>query len=175
MPHQLSSGASRQPKRHAVGGAGCAWPSATWRANWITNYELRRRRISRNTSKLLQIFPSRRELQIEGRSFAYTERERERFVAPTSDSISGRIGARKRMSAYRWKSFEEDEDRPEKPRRYGVTEIRGPHYSSFNQNLLQVPLFSPFLFRSLFLSVYLFCLVHCACGRACGMAPMDLS
>ncbi|KAI3437329.1 uncharacterized protein J3R85_005462 [Psidium guajava] len=41
------------------------------------------------------------------------------------------------MSAYRWKSFEEDEDRPEKPRRYGVTEIRGPHYSSFNQNLLQ--------------------------------------
>ncbi|KAF8029981.1 hypothetical protein BT93_E2414 [Corymbia citriodora subsp. variegata] len=41
------------------------------------------------------------------------------------------------MSAYRWKSFEEDEDRPEKPRRYGVTEIRGPHYSFFNQNLLQ--------------------------------------
>ncbi|XP_030528890.1 protein HEAT-STRESS-ASSOCIATED 32 [Rhodamnia argentea] len=41
------------------------------------------------------------------------------------------------MSACRWKSFEEDEDRPEKPRRYGVTEIRGPHYSLFNQNLLQ--------------------------------------
>lgn len=41
------------------------------------------------------------------------------------------------MAAYRWKSFEEDEDRPEKPRRYGVTEIRGPHYSFFNQNLLQ--------------------------------------
>ncbi|XP_030456985.1 protein HEAT-STRESS-ASSOCIATED 32 [Syzygium oleosum] len=41
------------------------------------------------------------------------------------------------MSAYRWKSFAEDEDRPEKPRRHGVTEIRGPHYSFLNQNLLQ--------------------------------------
>ncbi|OWM77634.1 protein HEAT-STRESS-ASSOCIATED 32 [Punica granatum] len=41
------------------------------------------------------------------------------------------------MSAYRWKSFAEDEDRPEKPRRYGVTEIRGPHYSLFNQSLLE--------------------------------------
>ncbi|KAK4754407.1 hypothetical protein SAY87_002511 [Trapa incisa] len=40
------------------------------------------------------------------------------------------------MSAYRWKSFAEDEDRPEKPRRYGVTEIRGPHYSLFNRSLL---------------------------------------
>lgn len=41
------------------------------------------------------------------------------------------------MSAYRWKSFDENEDRPEKPRRYGVTEIRGPHYSLLNQNVLQ--------------------------------------
>ncbi|CAA3016282.1 protein HEAT-STRESS-ASSOCIATED 32 [Olea europaea var. sylvestris] len=41
------------------------------------------------------------------------------------------------MAAYRWKSFFEDEDRPEKPRRYGVTEVRGPHYSLFSQNLLQ--------------------------------------
>ncbi|XP_028796046.1 protein HEAT-STRESS-ASSOCIATED 32-like [Neltuma alba] len=41
------------------------------------------------------------------------------------------------MSAYRWKSFEENEDRPEKPRRYGVTEMRGPHYSLLNQNVLQ--------------------------------------
>ncbi|AEE84439.1 Protein HEAT-STRESS-ASSOCIATED 32 [Arabidopsis thaliana] len=38
---------------------------------------------------------------------------------------------------YRWKSFEENEDRPEKPRRYGVTEMRGPHYSVLSQNLLQ--------------------------------------
>lgn len=41
------------------------------------------------------------------------------------------------MAAYRWKSFFEDEDRPEKPRRYGVTEIRGPNYSLFSQNVLQ--------------------------------------
>ncbi|KAL6546704.1 Protein HEAT-STRESS-ASSOCIATED 32 [Orobanche minor] len=41
------------------------------------------------------------------------------------------------MENYRWKTFFEDEDRPEKPRRYGVTEMRGPHYSLFSQNLLQ--------------------------------------
>uniref|UniRef100_A0A2P2KZM0 Uncharacterized protein LOC105107356 n=2 Tax=Rhizophora mucronata TaxID=61149 RepID=A0A2P2KZM0_RHIMU len=38
---------------------------------------------------------------------------------------------------YRWKSFEDDEDRPEKPRRFGVTEMRGPQYTLFSQNLLQ--------------------------------------
>lgn len=41
------------------------------------------------------------------------------------------------MAAYRWKTFFEDEDRPEKPRRYGVTEVRGPNYSLFSQSLLQ--------------------------------------
>ncbi|KAJ4975923.1 hypothetical protein NE237_001029 [Protea cynaroides] len=41
------------------------------------------------------------------------------------------------MSAYRWKSFFEDEDRPEKPRRYGVTEMRSPNYTLLNQNVLQ--------------------------------------
>ncbi|KAL5579173.1 hypothetical protein UlMin_011615 [Ulmus minor] len=41
------------------------------------------------------------------------------------------------MAAYRWKNFHEDEDRPEKPRRYGVTEMRGPHYNLLNQNFLQ--------------------------------------
>ncbi|XP_047310998.1 protein HEAT-STRESS-ASSOCIATED 32 [Impatiens glandulifera] len=41
------------------------------------------------------------------------------------------------MAAYRWKSFNENEDRPEKPRSYGVTEIRSPHYSLLTQNLLQ--------------------------------------
>ncbi|KAK6149808.1 hypothetical protein DH2020_017333 [Rehmannia glutinosa] len=41
------------------------------------------------------------------------------------------------MAGYGWKTFFEDEDRPEKPRRYGVTEMRGPHYSLFSQNLLQ--------------------------------------
>lgn len=41
------------------------------------------------------------------------------------------------MSVYGWKSFYEDEDRPEKPRRYGVTEMRGPHYTLLSQNLLQ--------------------------------------
>lgn len=42
------------------------------------------------------------------------------------------------MAVYRWKSFVEDEDRPEKPRRFGVTEIRGPNHSSlFSHNLLQ--------------------------------------
>lgn len=41
------------------------------------------------------------------------------------------------MSAYRWKSFFEDEDRPEKPRTFGVTEMRGPHYTLLTQNLLQ--------------------------------------
>ncbi|MCL7031236.1 hypothetical protein MKW94_000562 [Papaver nudicaule] len=41
------------------------------------------------------------------------------------------------MSIYGWKSFDEEEDRPEKPRSYGVTEMRGPHYSFFTQNALQ--------------------------------------
>ncbi|KAK9265390.1 hypothetical protein L1049_003396 [Liquidambar formosana] len=41
------------------------------------------------------------------------------------------------MSVYRWKSFYEDEDRPEKPRRYGVTEMRGPNYTLLTQNVLQ--------------------------------------
>jgi phosphosulfolactate synthase (CoM biosynthesis protein A) len=38
---------------------------------------------------------------------------------------------------YRWKTFAEDEDRPEKPRRCGVTEIRGPHFSVLSENALQ--------------------------------------
>ncbi|KAA0056904.1 hypothetical protein IC582_029466 [Cucumis melo] len=41
------------------------------------------------------------------------------------------------MSAYLWKSFDEDEDRPEKPRRSGVTEMRGPHYTLSTQNVIQ--------------------------------------
>ncbi|KAL8467811.1 hypothetical protein ACS0TY_031161 [Phlomoides rotata] len=41
------------------------------------------------------------------------------------------------MAGYRWKTFFEEEDRPEKPRRFGVTEMSGPHYSLFSQNLLQ--------------------------------------
>lgn len=32
---------------------------------------------------------------------------------------------------------EDEEDRPEKPRRYGVTEMRGPHYSLLTQNAIQ--------------------------------------
>jgi hypothetical protein len=39
---------------------------------------------------------------------------------------------------FQWKSFEEDEDRPEKPRRFGVTEMRGPQYTILSQNMLQV-------------------------------------
>ncbi|KAH8512011.1 hypothetical protein Peur_053578 [Populus x canadensis] len=38
---------------------------------------------------------------------------------------------------YRWKSFEEDGDRQEKPRRFGVTEMRGPQYTLLSQNMLQ--------------------------------------
>lgn len=39
---------------------------------------------------------------------------------------------------YSWKRFEEEEeDRPEKPRRFGVTEMRGPQYNFLTQNLLQ--------------------------------------
>lgn len=41
------------------------------------------------------------------------------------------------MAGYRWKTFFEEEDRPEKPRRYGVTEMRGPYFSLLSQNLLQ--------------------------------------
>ncbi|GAB2298796.1 Protein HEAT-STRESS-ASSOCIATED 32 [Dionaea muscipula] len=41
------------------------------------------------------------------------------------------------MAALRWKSFYDDEDRPEKPRRYGVTEIRGPTSSLFSDYILQ--------------------------------------
>ena len=50
------------------------------------------------------------------------------------------------MSVLRWKSFEENEDRPDKPRRYGVTEMRGPHYTLLTQNVLQVPSFFSFFF-----------------------------
>lgn len=38
---------------------------------------------------------------------------------------------------YGWKSFFEDEDRTEKPRRFGLTELRGPHHTLFSQNILQ--------------------------------------
>ncbi|KAJ6769685.1 PROTEIN HEAT-STRESS-ASSOCIATED 32 [Salix purpurea] len=38
---------------------------------------------------------------------------------------------------YQWKSFEEHEDRPEKPRGFGVTEMRGPQYTILSQNMLQ--------------------------------------
>lgn len=41
------------------------------------------------------------------------------------------------MAAYRWKSFNDDGDRPEKPRRYGVTEMKGPNYSLFSRGLLE--------------------------------------
>ncbi|KAF6163014.1 hypothetical protein GIB67_021163 [Kingdonia uniflora] len=41
------------------------------------------------------------------------------------------------MSAYGWKTFMENEDRPEKPRRFGVTEMRGPHYTHFSQTALE--------------------------------------
>ncbi|KAJ0583147.1 putative phosphosulfolactate synthase [Helianthus annuus] len=42
------------------------------------------------------------------------------------------------MAVYRWKTFAEDEDRPDKPRRFGVTEIRGPNHTSlFSHTLLQ--------------------------------------
>ncbi|XP_065879728.1 protein HEAT-STRESS-ASSOCIATED 32 [Euphorbia lathyris] len=46
---------------------------------------------------------------------------------------------RLRMSFYyQWKTFyDDDEDRPEKPRRFGVTEIRSPQYSLLNQHRLQ--------------------------------------
>ncbi|MBO8589709.1 phosphosulfolactate synthase, partial [Staphylococcus aureus] len=33
--------------------------------------------------------------------------------------------------------FMEDEDRPEKPRIYGVTEMRGPNYTLLSRNVLQ--------------------------------------
>eukprot|EP00262_Sarcandra_glabra_P010505 TRINITY_DN25797_c0_g1_i1.p1 TRINITY_DN25797_c0_g1~~TRINITY_DN25797_c0_g1_i1.p1 ORF type:complete len:287 (+),score=50.88 TRINITY_DN25797_c0_g1_i1:132-992(+) len=41
------------------------------------------------------------------------------------------------MSGYLWKSFMEDEDRPEKPRRFGVTEMRSPNYTLLNRNVIQ--------------------------------------
>ncbi|KAM7265440.1 hypothetical protein ACFE04_003123 [Oxalis oulophora] len=42
------------------------------------------------------------------------------------------------MAAYYLrKTFAEDEDRPDKPRRSGVTEIRGPHFSVLSENSLQ--------------------------------------
>ncbi|KAF5188254.1 Phosphosulfolactate synthase [Thalictrum thalictroides] len=42
------------------------------------------------------------------------------------------------MSIYQWKTFFDDkEDRPEKPRRYGVTEMRGPHYTLLTHNAIQ--------------------------------------
>ncbi|XP_057419731.1 protein HEAT-STRESS-ASSOCIATED 32 [Lotus japonicus] len=41
------------------------------------------------------------------------------------------------MAAYPWKTFDENEDRPSKPRRFGLTEMRSPHYSLFSHNVLQ--------------------------------------
>ncbi|CAN6452068.1 unnamed protein product [Victoria cruziana] len=42
------------------------------------------------------------------------------------------------MSVPQWKNLSEDEvDRQEKPRRYGVTEMRGPNYTIMNQNIVQ--------------------------------------
>lgn len=38
---------------------------------------------------------------------------------------------------YGWKSFSENEDRPEKPRRYGVTEMRGPNYTLLGRDAIQ--------------------------------------
>lgn len=38
---------------------------------------------------------------------------------------------------YGWKSFSEDEDRPEKPRRFGLTEMRSPDYSLVGNHALQ--------------------------------------
>ncbi|KAH7569036.1 hypothetical protein JRO89_XS06G0091800 [Xanthoceras sorbifolium] len=43
---------------------------------------------------------------------------------------------------YRWKHFDEDEDRPEKPRRFGVTEMRSPQ-----RMIVEVPLVLPDMFR----------------------------
>ncbi|KAK7400438.1 hypothetical protein VNO78_11646 [Psophocarpus tetragonolobus] len=41
------------------------------------------------------------------------------------------------MAALRWKRFVENEDRPDKPRGFGVTEMRSPHDTLFTQNLLE--------------------------------------
>ncbi|KAH7672137.1 (2R)-phospho-3-sulfolactate synthase ComA protein [Dioscorea alata] len=38
---------------------------------------------------------------------------------------------------YGWKSFSEEEDRPEKPRRFGVTEMRSPNYSLMSNQPLE--------------------------------------
>ncbi|KAJ3708438.1 hypothetical protein LUZ61_012143 [Rhynchospora tenuis] len=38
------------------------------------------------------------------------------------------MGSYERFLYYGWKRFTEDEDRPEKPRRYGLTEMRSPDY-----------------------------------------------
>lgn len=42
------------------------------------------------------------------------------------------------FSYYRWKSFSEDEDRPEKPRQFGVTEIRGPDHCLVGSQAFEV-------------------------------------
>lgn len=62
------------------------------------------------------------------------------------------------MSVYGWKSFLEDEDRPEKPRRYGVTEMRGPNFTSLNRDILQVflPLFFSYIINKLQIHFRLF-------------------
>lgn len=72
----------------------------------------------------------------------------------TSSQVGGTPSGTAEMSTYRWKSFTDDGDRPEKPRCFGMTEIRGPHYSLFNQNLIKVrffPVSFPFVwFRTCF-------------------------
>lgn len=65
------------------------------------------------------------------------------------------------MSVYGWKSFLEDEDRPEKPRRYGVTEMRGPNFTSLNRDILQVspPLFFSYIINKLQIHFRLFLVI----------------
>lgn len=64
-----------------------------------------------------------------------------------------------KMSAFRWKNFDEEEDRPEKPRSCGVTEMRGPDYNLLSQNVLQVLFFlymhTSFLIFLLFFIIFL--------------------
>lgn len=63
-------------------------------------------------------------------------------------------------SVYRWKSFYEEEDRPEKPRSYGVTEMRSPNYTLLSQNLLQV-IFILLLFVTIMSTTILFIITTC--------------
>lgn len=66
------------------------------------------------------------------------------------------MGSFERYDYFGWKRFTEDEDRPEKPRSYGLTEMRSPDYLFLRHGSLQVLFISLIDSDTAALSIYNF-------------------